>query len=95
MMPSERLAGGEQVAELAQRKIVCPHPWTASHHRPAPSPHLRRSLANPPRMPTNCRTRGQLLGASKVSIVQSAAPLRSILASLVISGTPRLSARAT
>jgi hypothetical protein len=38
-------------------------------------------------------TRGY--SASKVSIVQRAAPLRSILASLVISGTPKLSARAT
>jgi hypothetical protein len=38
---------------------------------------------------------GQVLEASKVSIVQRAAPLRSILASLVISGTPRLSARAS
>jgi hypothetical protein len=38
---------------------------------------------------------GQVLEASKISIVQRAAPLRSILASLVISGTPRLSARAT
>ena len=38
---------------------------------------------------------GQVLEASKVSMVQRAAPLRAILASLVISGTPRLSARAT
>jgi hypothetical protein len=38
---------------------------------------------------------GQVTDATKVSIVQRAAPLRSILASLEISGTPKLSARAT
>lgn len=50
-----------------------------------------RGLWNPARW---C-CRGQVLDVSKVSIVQRAAPLRSILASLVISGTPKLSARAT
>jgi hypothetical protein len=39
--------------------------------------------------------RGQVLGASRVSMVQRVAPLRSILVSPVISGTPRLSVRAT